>query len=62
LKPSERQTRSRKARAEAGGKQVSFMLSPAGYGALAKLLASLYAPTKQQCVEQALITAAKYTR
>jgi hypothetical protein len=59
---AKRQARSRKARSDAGGKQVSVMLSPEGYGALAKLLASSYAPTKQQCVEQALITAAKYTR
>jgi hypothetical protein len=62
MKSSERQARSRKARADAGGKQVSIMLSPAAYGALAKLLASSYAPTKRQCVEQALITTAKYTR
>ncbi len=36
MKPSERQARSRKARAEAGGKQIAVMLSPAATSKLAK--------------------------
>ena len=56
----ERQARSRKARAEAGGKQVAVMLKPAGAAALAKLLESRYAPTAQECIDRALIAAARY--
>ena len=57
---SERQARSRKARANAGGKQVAVMLTPAGAAALAKLLDARYALNAQECIDRALIAAARY--
>lgn len=57
---SERQARSRKARADAGGKQIAVMLTPAGAAALAKLLDVRYALNTQECIDRALIAAARY--
>jgi hypothetical protein len=56
----ERQARSRKARAEAGGKSVALTLSPPAADALAKLLDSCYADSQKEAIERALIAAARY--
>ena len=56
----ERQARSRKARAKAGGKQVTVMLTPDGAAALAKLLDARYAITTQECIDRALVAVARY--
>lgn len=57
---AERQARSRKARASAGGKAVSVILSPGAAAALAKLLDSRYADSQKEAIERALIAAARY--
>lgn len=49
MKPSERQARSRKARAEAGGKQIAVMLSPAATAKLAKWQACGHSATNIIC-------------
>lgn len=56
----ERQARSRKERAKAGGKQVSVMLPPDAAEALAKLLDARYADTVGECIARALVAAARY--
>ncbi|THD06118.1 hypothetical protein [Rhodanobacter lindaniclasticus] len=57
---SERQARSRKARAKAGGKSIAVTLSPSAADALAKLLDSRYADSQKETIERALIAAARY--
>ena len=60
MKPSDRQARSRKARASAGGKAIAVVLSPDAAAALAKLLESRYADSQKEAIERALIAAARY--
>ena len=60
MKPSERQARSRKARASAGGKAISVVLSPDAAAALAKLLDSNYAASQKEIIDRALVAAARY--
>lgn len=59
-KPAERQARSRKARAEAGGKPVHAVLPPDAAQALQKLLDARYADTIGECIARALVAAARY--
>ena len=54
---SERQARSRKARAEEGGKQIAVMLTPAAVAALDRLLAASYAPSVTAAIARALVDA-----
>lgn len=56
----ERQARSRKARAEAGGKAVYAVLPPDAAAALARLLDARYADTVGECIARALVAAARY--
>lgn len=55
---ADRQARSRKARAEAGGKQISVMLTPAAAETLARLIAAHYADSATVAICRALRDAA----